>query len=219
MDVELVARLRVVIGRLARQLNDASTGEGLTPTQYSVLALIRFRGPLGLADLADLEGLNPTMVSRVIRVLDDAGLIRRTPDPADLRAARVEITPDGEQVHGRIREIRTQVLTDCLKRLPQDTADTLLAAVPAMEELAETIRRLLPRTVRGRPASADLFGCARAAASRRRGPLPTGPAGRASPAPAPQFGHIPAPRASGSRRDHDRCHTDRQRACLVPHRP
>jgi DNA-binding MarR family transcriptional regulator len=141
MDVELVARLRAVIGRLARQLNDASTGEGLTPTQYSVLALIRFRGPLGLAELAELEGLNPTMVSRVIRVLDDAGLIRRQPDPADLRAARVEVTPDGEQVHQRIRDARTRVLTDCLKRLPAETADTLLGAVPALEELAQAIRR------------------------------------------------------------------------------
>lgn len=141
MDVELVARLRMVIGRLARQLNEASTGEGLTPTQYSVLALIRSRGPLGLAELAELEGLNPTMVSRVIRVLDDAGLIRRTPDPADLRAARVEITPDGEQVHQHVREVRTRVLTECLKHLPPATADTLLAAVPAMEDLAEAIRR------------------------------------------------------------------------------
>jgi DNA-binding MarR family transcriptional regulator len=141
MDVELVARLRSVIARLARQLNEASTGDGLTPTQYSVLALIRSRGPLGLAELAELEGLNPTMVSRVIRVLDDAGLIRRTPDPADLRAARVEITPDGEQVHAHVREVRTRVLTDCLKRLPPETVDMLLATVPAMEDLAEAIRR------------------------------------------------------------------------------
>lgn len=141
MDVELVARLRSVIARLARQLNEASTGDGLTPTQYSVLALIRSRGPLGLAELAELEGLNPTMVSRVIRVLDDAGLIRRTPDPADLRAARVEITPDGEQVHEHVREVRTRVLTDCLKRLPAETVEMLLATVPAMEDLAEAIRR------------------------------------------------------------------------------
>lgn len=141
MDVELVARLRMVIGRLARQLNEASTGEGLTPTQYSVLALIRSRGPLGLAELAELEGLNPTMVSRVIRVLDDAGLIRRKPDPADLRAARVEITQDGVQVHEHVREVRTRVLTDCLEHLPPVTVDALLAAVPAMEDLAEAIRR------------------------------------------------------------------------------
>ena len=140
MDVELVARLRAVIGRLARQLNDASTGEGLTPTQYSVLALVRARGPLGLTELTDLEGLNPTMLSRVIRVLDDSGLIQRLPDPSDLRAARVQITPDGKRIHERIRERRTRVLTDWLDRLPAQTAATLLAAVPAMEELAEAAK-------------------------------------------------------------------------------
>jgi DNA-binding MarR family transcriptional regulator len=140
MDVEVVARLRGVIGRLARQLNDTSTGEGLTPTQYSVLGLVRGRGPLGLADLAELEGLNPTMLSRVVRVLDDSGLIQRRPDPSDLRAARVEITPDGELVHERIREHRTRVLSECLGRLPPETADVLLSAVPAMEALAEAVK-------------------------------------------------------------------------------
>src|SRR6201996_2633992 len=101
MDAELVARLRGVIPRLARVLNDTSTGEGLTPTQYSVLALVRVRGPLGLAELTELEGLNPTMVSRIVKVLDEGGLIRRLPDPDDLRAARLVVTPAGEQGHDR----------------------------------------------------------------------------------------------------------------------
>jgi DNA-binding MarR family transcriptional regulator len=140
MDTELVARLRAVIGRLARELNDTSTGEGLTPTQYSVLGLVRGRGPLGLAELTELEGLNPTMLSRIIRVLDESGLIRRLPDPSDLRAARVEITPDGETVHERIRERRTRVLSDCLGRLPPETAEALLKTVPAMEALAEAAK-------------------------------------------------------------------------------
>ena len=140
MDVELVARLRAVIGRLARQLNETSTGEGLTPTQYSVLALVRTRGPLGLAELTELEGLNPTMLSRVIRVLDDAGLILRSPDPGDMRAARLEITQAGEQMHERIRERRTSVLTECLNRLPPQTAAALLDNVPALEALAEAVK-------------------------------------------------------------------------------
>jgi DNA-binding MarR family transcriptional regulator len=140
MDVELVARLRGVIGRLARQLNDTSTGEGLTPTQYSVLGLIRSRGPLGLAELTELEGLNPTMLSRIVRKLDDNALIRRLPDPSDLRAVRVEITPAGDLVHERIRARRSSVLADWLDRLPPDTASTLLAAVPAMEALAEAVK-------------------------------------------------------------------------------
>jgi DNA-binding MarR family transcriptional regulator len=150
MDDELVARLRGVIGRLARQLNETSTGEGLTPTQYSVLALVRLRGPLGLAELTELEGLNPTMLSRIIRALDDRGLIRRLPDPADLRAARVEITPEGAQVHERVRELRTRVLSECLSRLPAETTVTLLSAVPAMEDLAEAVKSP-PREV-GQPS-------------------------------------------------------------------
>jgi DNA-binding MarR family transcriptional regulator len=145
MDAELVARLRGVIPRLARELNDTSTGEGLTPTQYSVLALVRGRGPLGLTELTELEGLNPTMLSRIIKVLDERGLIRRMPDPNDLRAARLEATPAGEQVHDRVRAQRTLVLSECLGRLPAETAEGLLAAVPAMEALAEAVKPLTRR--------------------------------------------------------------------------
>ena len=144
MDVELVTRLRAVIGKLARQLNETSTGEGLTPTQYSVLGLVRGRGPLGLAELASLEGLNPTMLSRVVRALDENGLIRRRPDPSDLRAARVEITAAGVDVHERIRDHRTQVLSACLEQLPPETAQALLSSVPAMEALAEAAKSLPP---------------------------------------------------------------------------
>ncbi len=140
MDAELVARLRGVIPRLARELNETSTGEGLTPTQYSVLALVRGRGPLGLTELTELEGLNPTMLSRIIKALDERGLIRRMPDPKDMRAARLEATPAGEQVHDRVRARRTLVLSECLGRLPAETAETLLAAVPAMEALAEAVK-------------------------------------------------------------------------------
>src|ERR1700753_326401 len=118
MDVEQVTRLRAVISRLARQLNDTSTDEGLTPTQYSVLGLVRNRRALGLAELARPGGLHPTMLSRVVRKLDEKELIRRLPDPSDLRAARVEVTPAGVEVHGRIRDHRTQVLAECLEQLP-----------------------------------------------------------------------------------------------------
>jgi DNA-binding MarR family transcriptional regulator len=140
IDNELVTRLRAVIPRLARVLNDTSTEEGLTPTQYSVLGLVRFRGPIGLTELTDLEGLNPTMLSRVVKVLDERGLIRRMPDPDDLRAARVTATPEGEQVHNRVRAQRTEVLSACLHDLPPQTSVTLLAAVPYLEELALALK-------------------------------------------------------------------------------
>jgi DNA-binding MarR family transcriptional regulator len=140
MDTELVARLRAVIPRLARVLNETSTDADLTPTQYSVLALTHVRGPLGLTELTELEGLNPTMLSRVVKVLDERGLIRRMPDPGDLRAARVEVTPAGAKLHDQVRTQRTKVLSDCLQALPADTAAVLLSAVPDLETLAEALK-------------------------------------------------------------------------------
>jgi len=108
---------------------------------------VHVRGPIGLTELTELEGLNPTMLSRIVKVLDERGLILRLPDPNDLRAARVAATPEGARVHELIREQRTRVLAECLERLPAPTADQLLAAVPAMEALAEAVR-LPVRTVR-----------------------------------------------------------------------
>lgn len=142
MDTELVARLRAVIPRLARVLNDTTTGADLTPTQYSVLALIHVRGPLGLTELTELEGLNPTMLSRVVKVLDERGLIRRMQDPGDLRAARVEATPEGAELHDQLRAKRTKLLSGCLQALPPDSAAMLLNAVPGLEALAEALKPL-----------------------------------------------------------------------------
>ena len=142
MDTELVVRLRTVIPRLARVLNDTTTGADLTPTQYSVLALIHVRGPLGLTELTELEGLNPTMLSRVVKVLDERGLIRRMQDPGDLRAARVEVTPEGAKLHDQLRAKRTKLLSGCLQALPPDSAAMLLNAVPGLEALAEALKPL-----------------------------------------------------------------------------
>ena len=77
MDTDTVIRLRRVVLKLARQLNAASREEGLTPTQASVLGITSVRGPLSLAELTELEGINPTMLSRVIGKLDEYGLIKR----------------------------------------------------------------------------------------------------------------------------------------------
>lgn len=139
-DTESLTRMRAVIGRLARQLNATATGAGLTPTQASVLGLISVRGPLGLAELTELEGLNPTMLSRVVSRLGELGLISRGHDPDDLRAVRVETTAHGDEVSERIRAQRTETVSRCLDRLPPETARTLLDALPALEALAEELR-------------------------------------------------------------------------------
>jgi DNA-binding MarR family transcriptional regulator len=136
-DDDAVARLRRSITRLTRLLNEAASDEGLSPTQASVLAIAAWRGPLGLAELAEIEGLNATMLSRIVGKLDAEGLLRRTPNPADQRAAFVEGTARGREVSLRIRARRTETVTKILSELSPEVATTLLAALPALEALAD----------------------------------------------------------------------------------
>ena len=151
MDEETVIRLRRVILRLARQLNAASVGEGLTPTQASVLGIVTNRGPLGLTELTEVEGLNPTMLSRVVGKLDSFGLIRRLRDPDDFRAARVEVTAEGKQAYQRIAAQRAAILSERVADLPPDQADALVIALPALEHLAEDLGAAVRRS-RGQQA-------------------------------------------------------------------
>jgi DNA-binding MarR family transcriptional regulator len=135
-DGEAVARLRRVIGRLGRLLNESASNEGLTPTQASVLGVIVARAPIGLSELAEFEGLNPTMLSRIVGRLDSEGLIRRTPSPNDQRATLVEATDSGRATNLRIRETRTVTVTKILDGLEPEVATVLHAALPALEALA-----------------------------------------------------------------------------------
>ncbi|HUZ22939.1 MAG TPA: MarR family transcriptional regulator [Streptosporangiaceae bacterium] len=141
MDEDGVIRLRRVISKLARQLNASSTDAGLTPSQASVLGLIVVRGPLSLGELADLEGLNPTMLSRVVSKLQAMGLIDRIPDPADLRSASVAATQEGRQIDRRVKTQRAAAVSQCMEQLTTQHESVLTEALPALEELAEALRR------------------------------------------------------------------------------
>jgi DNA-binding MarR family transcriptional regulator len=141
MDIETAVRLRMVIARLSRQLNATAAGEGLTPSEASALGLIASRGPFGLADLAALEGLNPTMVSRIVSKLDDKHLIRRVQNASDMRAASVEITPTGAEMHDRIRAKRADVVARSFERMPAASQSAIESTLSALELLADELGR------------------------------------------------------------------------------
>lgn len=139
MDADDAVRLRRAIQRLARQFNTSATDEGLTPTQASVLGLVAGRGPIGLPELARLEHINPTMLSRVVGKLADDGLVERTPHPDDLRSATLEITGSGRAVHERIKAQRAAAVSGAAERLDPADRTALVTALGALEHLAEEL--------------------------------------------------------------------------------
>jgi DNA-binding MarR family transcriptional regulator len=84
------------------------------------------------------------MLSRIAGRLAEARLISREPDADDRRAARVEATAAGLALHERIRAQRRASLAAHLDDLPDDEVHALLAALPALEALAEGLRRDAP---------------------------------------------------------------------------
>lgn len=145
---EDVDRLRTAVARIARLVDRQVSGGGMTRTQLSVLTTVARRGPLGISELADIEGLNPTMLSRVLGKLEADGLVSRTATENDRRAVRVQTTPAGRSLHQRLRRQRSQLIAERLTGLPDEQASRLLAALPALESLAEQLKRPEPQPVK-----------------------------------------------------------------------
>lgn len=136
---ENTARLRAAVSRLSRRLRPTVAGSALTPSQISVLFTIVRLGPLRLSEVAEIESLNPTMLSRITGQLADAGLITRAADPEDRRAAFVNATAAGRRLRERIHRERTQALAAHVQELDEDQRRALWAALPVLEELAERL--------------------------------------------------------------------------------
>jgi DNA-binding MarR family transcriptional regulator len=137
-DVD-VARLRDSIGRLARYLRAIDAGSGLTPTQMSLLASLVRLGPVRLSELARRENLNATLLSRAVSGLEARGLVARTADPLDGRAATVAITRTGTQLLRRLRGARSDVLRSEVVALTARDRQRLNAVMPVLEELVERL--------------------------------------------------------------------------------
>jgi len=131
--------LRKAIARLSRSLRATDAGTGLTPTQLSLLGTVASRGELPLSELCKLESLNPTLLSRAVGRLEQQGLLLRHPHPHDRRAALVDATAAGRRLYRRIRAERTDVLAAQLRGLADADRAALLAALPALEQIAERL--------------------------------------------------------------------------------
>lgn len=131
--------LRRSIARLARRLNSSASDEGLTPAEASVLGSITVHGPMGVGQLVDREQIHPTMLSRLLSRLDEAGLIQRRPHPADSRAAILEVTPDGRRLHEQLKAHRADLVLRGISRLAPGDQAALRAALPALDALTGLI--------------------------------------------------------------------------------
>lgn len=139
VDADALSQLGISLRRISRRIDRQVSIGGLTSTEVSVLASIARRGPLGVGELAAHEGINPTMLSRIVGKLEAADLVRRQPSIADRRAIEVVATRKGARIRERLLAERSRLLADRLAGLPPGMATLILNAAPALDVLAAAL--------------------------------------------------------------------------------
>ncbi len=135
--VQLAAELRLSVTRLARRLRQAAD-MGLSPSLLSALAIVHLHGPLTLGALAEIEGVSPPTVTKVVNRLQEDDLVERIVDPTDKRVCRVSTTAAGDTLLEASRERKTAWLSERLAALDAEQLATLAAAAVVLEQLSAT---------------------------------------------------------------------------------
>ena len=133
---ELAPRLRWAITRTARRLRQEA-GTDLGPSQVAALATIERHGPLSPSELADLERIRRPTATRILRHLEEAGLVERIKDPDDGRGSILSVTTAGRTHLRRLRARKTAYLATRLDKLDPEDRRTLERAAELLEEMLE----------------------------------------------------------------------------------
>lgn len=127
---EFLALLHGALRTVRREASERLEPAGTTPGQFRMLRfLARCDGPCRLGAVASALDVAPRSVTSKVDDAEQAGLVRRTPDPYDRRATLVELTPRGRDVVEQVGAERSS------------SAGTMLARLDAAER-AELLRLL-----------------------------------------------------------------------------
>ncbi|GLY54139.1 MarR family transcriptional regulator [Lentzea sp. NBRC 102530] len=137
--VALNQRLRVLVGRLRRRLQDESSVDDLTAPQASALARLLLLGePSTASQLAGAERVKPQSMAKTLTALHEQGLIQRAADPSDGRRQLITLTPDGRAAAQGARATRIEWLTDALTQaLSESERQVIAEALTLLERVVE----------------------------------------------------------------------------------
>jgi DNA-binding MarR family transcriptional regulator len=128
-DVQsMVIALFTLIGgidRAARQSADAST--------LSLLQAVASRDAIRPSEIADLQHVHPSLVTRQVRDLEDKGYAQVAADPADGRSCLVTLTPAGAGEMARLRQVGVDRFATFLADWEPEEVRTLTALLEKLQ--------------------------------------------------------------------------------------
>jgi DNA-binding MarR family transcriptional regulator len=133
VDAVLMAS-RSLVAVAARSL--AGLGEEITLPQYRVLIELAVRGPLRVAELASILGVERSTATRMCDRLVRKRLVQRRREVSDRRGVRISLRPAGRQLIQEVSERRREEIAAILLRMPTTDRGAALRALRAFAEAA-----------------------------------------------------------------------------------
>ncbi|MEV5875108.1 MarR family transcriptional regulator [Streptomyces sp. NPDC052101] len=135
------------LSRVARLHRTAAAGLlrelGLYPGQELVMMSLGESGPARQSDLIRMLGLDPSTVTKMLQRLEQAGHVRRLPDPVDRRAVLVEATESGARLLAEVGRVWSVLEEESLAGLAPAEREQLLTLLGRVE--ASLCERDAPR--------------------------------------------------------------------------
>jgi DNA-binding MarR family transcriptional regulator len=122
-NADPVDELMVALQRLGRLLASRQVASRITSVAevdvgqqgVTLLRVLLREGEQPIAVLATAAAMDLGAVSRQVRILEDAGVLRRSRSRDDGRVALVELTAEGRRVAERIRAVSVRHLEEALR--------------------------------------------------------------------------------------------------------
>ncbi|GLE51976.1 MarR family winged helix-turn-helix transcriptional regulator [Mycobacterium montefiorense] len=125
----LLTASRLLVSMSARSI--AQVDENITIPQFRTLVILSNRGPVNLATLASLLGVQPSATGRMVDRLVAAGLIDRLPHPTSRRELIAALTKRGREVVRRVTSHRRAEIAAIVEQMPVAERHGLVRALTA----------------------------------------------------------------------------------------
>jgi DNA-binding MarR family transcriptional regulator len=131
-------RVYLLVQHLARRLGEVNVAFDLTSARFAVLANLKFHGAYNVGALAAALQVSRPAMTRLVRDMEVAGLVERSPDERDGRGVRVAITREGARVLDSVRRAKIALVAGGLADLTENERAAVGLALEHLESLTTT---------------------------------------------------------------------------------
>jgi DNA-binding MarR family transcriptional regulator len=134
----LATEIHAISGKLKRKLREQASAGDLTQSQLAVLGHLDRNGPTTVTALARMEGVRSQSMGATVAALEEAGMVKGSPDPNDGRQTILTLTPACVTLFKNGRAARTDWLLKTIEtRLSAREQEQLAAAIRLLSRIVD----------------------------------------------------------------------------------